>query len=210
MLVKICGITRIEDAELAVECGAHALGFVFWPGSPRVVEPERVRAIVDGLPPFVTSVGVFVNQPSDVVNRIADRAGLGAVQLHGDESPEYATTLSRPVLKAVALGASAVSVEAWPRRTLLLLDVHDPERRGGTGRTVDWNLAAALAHRRRVVLAGGLNPENVGDAIARVDPFGIDVSSGVERSPGIKDRTRLVALFSAIRATQMYSERENH
>src|SRR5262245_54478724 len=121
MLVKICGITRIEDAELSVECGAHALGFVFWPGSPRVVEPERVRAIVDGLPPFVTSVGVFVNQPSDVVNRIADRAGLGAVQLHGEESPEYAMTLSRPVLKAVALGGPAVSVDAWPRRTLLLL-----------------------------------------------------------------------------------------
>ena len=197
--VKICGITRLDDAEAAVEGGAQAVGFVFWPASPRCIDPYRARAIASMLPSFVTTVGVFVNQPVDYVNRVAALVGLGAVQLHGDEPESQAAAIRRPVIKAMALGsADAADAEAWPARVTLLLDVHDPVRRGGTGRTVDWTAASGIAARRRVLLAGGLRPEKVGEALARVKPYGIDVSSGVELSPGIKDHRRLKALFEAI------------
>ena len=196
MLVKICGITRMEDAEAAVAAGAGAIGFVFWPQSPRCIDPHRARAIAAALPPFVTAVGVFVNQPLDEVNGVASLVRLGAVQLHGDETPEFAAAVSSPVIKAVSVGG--VDMRAWPSRVRLLLDVHDPAARGGTGRTIDWTAAADLAARREILLAGGLTPDNVADAVARVRPFGIDVSSGVERAPGIKDHRRLRALFEAV------------
>jgi len=196
MIVKICGITRLEDAEAAVAAGAGAIGFIFWPKSPRFIDPHRARAIAAALPPFVTAVGVFVNQPLAYVNGVASLAGLGAVQLHGDETPEFAATVTRPVMKAVSIGRDEAQI--WPSRVRLLLDVHDPVARGGTGRTIDWAAAADLAARREVVLAGGLTPDNVADAVARVRPFGIDVSSGVERAPGIKDHRRLRALFEAV------------
>jgi phosphoribosylanthranilate isomerase len=200
VLVKICGITRLTDAELAVECGAGALGFVFWPDSPRFVEPDAARAIVATLPSTVIPVGVFVNQSSEYVNEVAATVSLGAIQLHGDESIDYAKGMSRPVLKAIALAeTSEASIDAWPIETLMLLDVHDPIRRGGTGRTVDWSRASTVARRRPVILAGGLTPGNVGEAISRVGPSGIDVSSGVERSPGLKDPDKLKALFAAMK-----------
>jgi phosphoribosylanthranilate isomerase len=199
MLVKICGITELEDAELAVECGASAVGFVFWPDSPRFIDPTRAYAIAAKLPPFVTPVGVFVNQPADHVNDVAAFVGLGAVQLHGDESVEYAATVMRPVLKAMTLTAAADAlIDRWPPTAMVLLDAHDPVRRGGTGTTIDWAKAAAVAARRRILLAGGLTPDNVADAIDRVRPFGIDVSSGVESSPGVKDRVKLRALFDVV------------
>jgi len=194
MLVKVCGITRLEDAAAAVDAGAGAIGFVFWPDSPRFVDPYRARAIAATLPPFVTAVGLFVNQALSHVNAVAALVRLGAVQLHGDETPAFAAGVSAPVIRALPVGAAA----AWPDGTTLLLDAHDPVKRGGTGRTIDWTAAADLAARRRVLLAGGLTPDNVADAIARVRPFGIDVSSGVERAPGIKDHQRLRALFEAV------------
>jgi len=196
MLVKICGITRPEDAEAAVEAGAGAIGFIFWPNSPRFIDPHRARTIAAALPPFVTAVGVFVNQPLAYVNGVASLVALGAVQLHGDETPEYAAGVSRPVMKAISVGRDEARL--WPSRVRLLLDVHDPMARGGTGRTIDWAAAADLSARREVLLAGGLTPDNVADAVARVRPFGIDVSSGVERAPGIKDHERLRALFEAV------------
>jgi len=201
--VKICGITRSRDADVAVRCGATALGFVFWPDSPRYVEPAQARAIVANLPETVTSVGVFVNQPSGYLNDVAALVGLGALQLHGDESIDYASTLLRPVLKAMPLLQTTDEAMArWPADTVILLDAHDPVRRGGTGTTIDWAGAAAVARRRRIVLAGGLNPENIADAIERVQPFGVDVSSGVEQAPGTKDHRKVEALFEAIhRAT---------
>jgi phosphoribosylanthranilate isomerase len=199
MLIKICGITRLEDARVAVECGANAVGFVFWPGSPRWIDPARAQAIAARLPPFVTPVGVFVNQPADDVNSVAAAVGLGVVQLHGDESIEFAAGLNRPVLKAMTLAAPNAAIDRWPAGTMVLLDAHDPVRRGGTGRTIDWTRAASVASRRPIVLAGGLNPDNVADAIARVQPYGIDVSSGVEAAPGVKDHGRLKQLFEAIR-----------
>ena len=196
MLVKICGITRLEDAEAAVALGAGALGFVFWPKSPRYVDPERARAIVAALPPFIATVGVFVDQPPRLVNGVAARVGLSAVQLHGDEPVDVLEAIDRPVVKALGLSQSmrTEDAEAWPARVRLLIDAHDPDRRGGTGQTVDWDRAAAIARRRPVLLAGGLQADNVAGAIRTVRPFGIDVSSGVESSPGVKDHARLRAL----------------
>lgn len=200
LLVKICGITRLEDAEAAVAAGAQALGFVFWPDSPRFIDPHRARAIVSVLPPFVTTVGVFVNQPAEYVNGVASLVRLGAVQLHGDESIGYAEALARSVIKAIAVteATAGSAADAWPAKVAMLVDVHDRRRRGGTGRTIDWTIAAAIAARRQTILAGGLTPDNVADAIVRVRPFGIDVSSGVECSPGVKDHGRIRALFEAV------------
>ncbi len=202
MFVKICGITREEDALAAVELGASAVGFIFWDRSRRFIDPHRARRIVGELPPFVIPVGVFVNQPASEVNAAANVARVMAVQLHGDERPDDLRVVRRPALKAIAVGPgfAAEAVDDWPARTLILLDVHDPVGRGGSGRTIDWQEAAQVARRRRVVLAGGLTPENVGAALTAVRPFGIDVSSGVESRPGIKDHERLRALFEAVHA----------
>jgi phosphoribosylanthranilate isomerase len=196
MLIKICGITTIEDAEAAIEAGASAIGFVFWPKSPRFIDPHRARQIAAALPPLVATVGVFVNQPREYVNAVASLVRLSAVQLHGDETPAFAASLSNAVLKAVS--TRSADIDAWPARVRLLLDVDDPVARGGTGRILDWTAAANLAARREILLAGGSTPDNVADAVARVRPFGIDVSSGVERAPGIKDHRRLRALFEAV------------
>ena len=199
MIVKICGITRVGDAQAAVDLGASAIGFIFWPESARFIDPYRARAIAAGLPPFVTPVGVFVNQPAAYVNAVAGLVGLGAVQLHGDETPDLLPQFERPVLKAVAR-IDADTPSAWPARVRLLVDADDPVRRGGTGARADWDAAARLAAERPIVLAGGLAPENVAGAVRQVRPFGIDVSSGVEVSPGIKDRGRMEQLFEALRA----------
>jgi phosphoribosylanthranilate isomerase len=200
--VKVCGITRLEDARAAARLGASALGFVFWPKSPRYIDPARARTIADDLEPFVMPVGVFVDQPRALVEDVAASVGLGAVQLHGAETAEYIAALGRRVIKSVALqpGLDPAVVDALPPGVVVLLDVHDPVRRGGTGRTIDWTLARAVASRRRSVLAGGLRPENVALAIARVDPLAVDVSSGVESAPGIKDAGRMRAFFDAVRA----------
>lgn len=198
-IIKICGITRLEDAQAALREGANAVGFVFWPKSPRCIDVERARAIVAELPRDVLSVGVFVDQPADSVNELATRVGLSAVQLHGQENHDYVRLMSRPVIKAVAIdGDRLPDVSAWQPDVMILLDVHDPVRKGGTGKTIDWVAAASIAVRRKILLAGGLTPENVSEAIARVRPYGIDVSSGVEQSPGIKDHARIKALFEAV------------
>jgi phosphoribosylanthranilate isomerase len=198
VIVKICGITRAEDARLAASLGATAIGFIFWPSSPRAISPLRARAIVDALPASVTTVGVFVNAGRDEIEAAADEANLQAVQLHGDETPDLARSLSRRVIKAIPLtGDIDERVNEWPG-TMLLLDAHDAARRGGTGRVVDWDRAAAIARAHDIILAGGLGPGNVADAVARVRPAGIDVSSGVESSPGIKDPGKLRALFDAL------------
>jgi len=170
-----------------VQHGATALGFVFWPHSPRYVSPERAGDIIAELPSTTAAVGVFVNEPVDSVRAIIARSGLTAVQLHGEEPPSYAVTLGWPVLRALSVADVDAACEAWPQDTTFLLDSIDPVRRGGTGETVDWTKAAAIAQSRRVVLAGGLTPLNVADAIGVVKPYGVDVSSGVEESPGVKN-----------------------
>jgi phosphoribosylanthranilate isomerase len=199
VFTKICGITRLEDAEAAIEAGADALGFVLWPGSPRAIPADRARDLIARLPVRIMKVGVFVNQGVEQVNAIAQDIGLTAVQLHGDEDPSFARRIAQPVIKAVTSGGASHAAE-WPSEVTLLIDAHDPVRRGGTGRSADWTVAAAVASARRVILAGGLTPANVRQAIETVRPYGIDVSSGVEQAPGIKDRERLRALFEAMRA----------
>jgi phosphoribosylanthranilate isomerase len=199
VFVKICGITRAEDAAAAVTEGANALGFVFWPKSPRYIEPPLARKIVNIMPPPVEAIGVFVNQPPEEVNRIAEEVGLDFVQLHGEENADYIEKMRRKVVKAIAVGHEPMPpMSQWPADVRILLDVHNPVRRGGTGAVIDWVVANKIASYRDIILAGGLTPENVSEAIARVRPYGIDVSSGVEQSPGIKDHKRLKALFEAV------------
>jgi len=198
MLVKICGITRASDAAAAVEYGASAIGFIFWARGARYVDPQRARDIVRTLPPFVTPVGVFVNETAEHINAVADIVGLGAVQLHGDETPDMLDAMTRPIVKAVGRVDDGTA-ERWPERVMLLVDADDPVNRGGTGARADWQGAARLAATRRTLLAGGLKPENVAEAVAAVHPFGIDVSSGVEDAPGIKNRDRIRQLFEALR-----------
>lgn len=199
--VKICGITRLDDALLAIELGATALGFVFWRKSPRVIDPDLAAAISEQLPPHVSTVGVFVDQPVDEIRRTAETARVSAVQLHGDEPLDYSRRLLQPVIKAVPVGQGFVpeSVDAIPEEITVLLDAHDPIRRGGTGRTIDWTLARAAAERRPLFLSGGLTPENIRQAVTQVRPYGVDLSSGVESSPGVKDPNRLRALFGELR-----------
>jgi phosphoribosylanthranilate isomerase len=196
MFVKICGITREADAAAAVECGASAIGFIFWPESRRYIQPSKARAIVRSLPAFVTPVGVFVNEPIDGIRAIAGKTGISAVQLHGDEPPAYADALPLPVIRAVSASEIDEACAAWSEETTLLVDNVDPVRRGGTGVAVDWSDVAAVTPRRRVVLAGGLSPQNVSEAIRVARPYGVDVSSGVEASPGVKDFDK-VARFVA-------------
>lgn len=194
MFIKICGITRLADALNAVRHGADALGFVFWRGSPRHIDPPRAAEIIGGLPEGVMSVGVFVNDSVDAIREIVAQTGISAVQLHGDEPAEYAAALDRPVMRAIRVEEAEDTCPAWPVNTTFLVDATDRIQRGGTGRIVDWDRAAALARSRRIVLAGGLTSANVADAIVRVGPFGVDVSSGVEDAPGLKN-SELVARF---------------
>jgi phosphoribosylanthranilate isomerase len=197
--VKICGVTTAADARLAAECGASAVGLVFWPGSPRAVTREQARAIVRALPPLVSAVGVFVNQVGAALD-IARDLGLSAVQFHGDEPPESYRDFPWRVIKAVAVRGDDArrAAAAVPATATVLLDAHDPEKRGGTGRAIDWSVAATIARVRPVILSGGLNAANVAEAMRVVAPYGIDVSSGVESTPGRKDAAKLRALFAAV------------
>lgn len=200
MFLKICGITRLADASHAAEHGATALGFVFWPKSPRYVSPDRAAAIIAALPHDVATVGVFVNEDVGSIEAIAAQTGITAVQLHGDEGPAYADALRWPVFRAMHVVEPEEARAAWPRETIFLVDAVDGERRGGTGILVDWKRAAAIARERRVVLAGGLTPLNVAEAIQAVRPFGVDVASGVEATPGVKDFDKVARFLASARA----------
>ena len=196
--VKICGITRLEDALAAAAAGADAVGFNFWPGSKRFIAPQAARAIAARLPPFVTAVGVFVNQDPALVRTACLAAGCGAAQLHGDEPPGDAAAVGLPVLKAFRLAAAddLRALDGWPG-TALLLDAPS-EGYGGSGRASDWALARrAVEAGRTVILSGGLTPENVASAVRAVRPWAVDVASGVESSPGVKDRERLARFVRA-------------
>jgi phosphoribosylanthranilate isomerase len=200
MFLKICGITRLSDALHAVDHGAGALGFVFWPESPRHITAERAAAIIGALPRGVEAVGVFVNEPVEGVRAVVAQTGISTIQLHGDEAPAYAEALDRPVLRAVAVDRVEQAWAVWPPGTRLLMDAADPVRRGGTGKALDWQLAAVAARGRRVVLAGGLTPDNVAEAIRTVRPFGVDVSSGVEDAPGVKNTDKVARFLASARS----------
>jgi phosphoribosylanthranilate isomerase len=197
--VKICGITRAEDAGLAAASGADAIGFVFWPESPRAVTPAQAAAIWTA-GAQVARVGVFVNESPPIVRDIVRDARLTAVQLHGDERVEEYVSCGAPLIKAVSLSdaGSVSAAAALPANVTVMVDASDHVRRGGTGQLANWARAADLARVRPIILAGGLTPANVSEAIRHVQPWAIDVSSGVEVSPGIKNAASLAALFGAI------------
>jgi phosphoribosylanthranilate isomerase len=203
MRVKICGITNLSDALAALESGADALGFNFFKGSSRFLEPGRAREIIDQLPPGTMTVGVFVNESTDSVARICEEASIAVVQLHGDESPEFCQQLlPRRLIKAIR-GQSASNVErlqSYPTEAILL-DAHSSDGWGGTGHIGDWRLARRVTDLGiSVFLAGGLTPDNVAQAIELVEPYAVDVCSGVEVAPGRKDHELMRRFISAAKA----------
>jgi phosphoribosylanthranilate isomerase len=200
--IKVCGITSQEDARAAVAAGADGLGFIFVKQSPRLVEPEMVRAITGGLPPFVDSIGVFRDEELEVVQEIIHYCRLSLVQLHGSESPEYCRNISCKVIKSFALRPESESAELAAYADVaggFLLDTYHQEMAGGTGFVFDWKLVEQVKIPGPVILAGGLTPENVGEAIRRVKPFAVDVNSGVEYQPGRKDTEKLKSFAQAVR-----------
>lgn len=200
--VKICGITRLEDARAALAAGADALGFVFHPSSPRALGIDRAAAITAALGPFVTTVALFVDAEPSWVEEVLAVTGIHLPQFHGGETPEYCAAFRRPYIKAIRMapGLDPVAAAApYTGAAAWLFDAWDPDRAGGTGTTFDWTrLPGALA--RPLILAGGLTPENVDAAVRAVRPYAVDVSSGVEAGPGRKDDRRIRALLAAVRS----------
>jgi phosphoribosylanthranilate isomerase len=204
--IKICGITNIDDARAAIDAGADALGFNFYPPSPRYISPEDARELIEQLPDSVLTVGVFVNEGMESLKNIAARAGIAAVQLHGDESPRYSRELaaSYEVIKVLAVAgdfnpqvAQAYEVQA------IMLDTRHKTLRGGTGRAFDWSVASQVNQLvPKLFLAGGLSPENIEEAIELVRPFAVDACSALEDSPGRKNRQRMRAFVEKARGVK--------
>lgn len=196
--VKICGITRVQDAAAAVAAGADAIGLVFYPPSPRCVSVVQAAEIVASLPPFVTTVGLFVNADADAIAEVVREVGIDLIQFHGDECADYCAGHGRPWIRALRMKNNmdlCAAAETYAAARGLLLDAYRPGVPGGTGETFDWSrIPPELA--QRIVLAGGLQPRNVAQAVRQVRPYGVDVSGGVESSPGIKDADK-VACFIA-------------
>ncbi len=195
--IKICGLTRESDLAAAVAAGTDAIGFVFYAPSPRAVEAEQARALMDALPPFVAGIGLFVDAEPDFVRSVLARVPLDMLQFHGEEPPAYCEAFHRPWVKAIRMRPKT-DLRALTRRYRdargLLLDTYDPAIVGGTGRRFDWDLVPEWL-APRIVLAGGLNPGNVAEAIRRVSPYALDVSGGVESAKGVKDRAKLEAFL---------------
>jgi len=200
--VKICGITKLEDARLAVELGAYAIGLNFYSQSPRSITPAAAADLIDRLPPLVTTVGVFVNWDAEPIVVLSRALRLSAAQLHGDESPSLVDTVTEhvQVIKALRIGQGTPPPPYAKYRSAagLLIDAAQPGQFGGTGTTANWHLARTVAQSHRVILAGGLSPENVGEAIRVVRPYAVDVASGVESRPGRKDPAKLRAFFDEV------------
>jgi phosphoribosylanthranilate isomerase len=201
MRVKICGITRLADALYAAEQGADALGFIFAKSSTRYIDPDAAGCIIRSLPPFVTPVGVFVDEPRELILRAIAISGIRAVQLQGDESPAETEGYVVPVIKAFHVGPG---FDPAILRSYLtaghLLEAYVPGKHGGTGTTFDWTIAVSAKEYGRIILSGGIRPENVAEAVRTVKPYGIDLCSGVEASPGVKDHEKIRRLFAALDA----------
>jgi phosphoribosylanthranilate isomerase len=201
--VKICGITNIGDAYSAAESGADALGFIFYPKSQRYIAPERAKEILQKIPGSIGRVGVFVNQEIQAVKEIVSFCGLRLIQLHGDESPQYCAQFPRSTLiKAVSHCADeeVQRLENYPVKAILV-DAHEPGHYGGTGKNSDWALALKVKKTHPLILAGGLNKENIKRAIETVRPCAVDINSGVETSPGKKDPYKIREIMEIVRAT---------
>ena len=205
--IKICGLTRLEDAEHAVDAGAWAIGLIFFPGSSRAVALEPAQEISRRLRRRVEIAGVFVNATIDEIVATSELVPLSLVQLHGDEGPMYATEVARRtgarVIKAARVNSKAdvQALDAFRTQDFHLLDTLVPGEAGGTGQTFDWSLARHRVSSVPLILSGGLTPENVGEAIGQVGPWGVDVASGTEREPGVKDPAKVEAFIAAVRAT---------
>ena len=201
--IKVCGITRRQDALLAAELGADAVGFVFYDRSPRYIAPEKAAAILRALPPFVSAVGLFVNAGEQEIAAVVQQCPLDVLQLHGDESPEFCEAQRRRVLKAVPVSDARDLQRAGRYDCPVLLDARAPEGvYGGTGTRFDWKLLDGFAHPWPLALAGGLDADNVAEALAVRQWFALDVSSGVEALPGVKDEGRMRAFFDAVRRAE--------
>jgi phosphoribosylanthranilate isomerase len=199
--VKICGITSLADAQVAVAAGADVLGFNFFEGSPRHISLEKAAEIAKQIPPAVLRVGVFVNAPAEFITRAVGGCGLNLLQFHGEEPPEFCVQFGLMSMKAIRI-RDAASLKEMARFSTdaYLLDAFSPAARGGTGERFNWELAVeAQKFGKPVFLAGGLTPENVADAVRKVRPFGVDVASGVESSPGKKDHAKLRTFIAAVR-----------
>lgn len=202
--VKICGLTREVDALAAVEAGADALGFVFYPPSPRHIEVAEAARIVRRLPPFVTTVALFVNPATDTVDEVATAVGVDLLQFHGDESPDFCRAHGRPWLKALRMRPDidlAGEAERYSAARGLLLDAYRPDMPGGTGETFDW-LRVPRSLAARIVVAGGLDPNNVGTAVRQLRPYAVDVSGGVEAEKGIKDPDKIREFIDEVRRAE--------
>jgi phosphoribosylanthranilate isomerase len=197
--VKICGLTMLEDALVAVEAGADAVGFVLYKESPRCISVDQAQEIVRHLPPFVTTVGLFVNQPTHWVRVMAERCGVDTFQFQGDETPEYCETFGQRAIKAIRVqDATSFNRMSEYRVRAFVLDAYREGEYGGTGQRFDWDLAIPAKEHGRIILAGGLTPDNVAEAVRRVGPFAVDVSSGVEGSVrGVKDHGKIRAFIQA-------------
>jgi phosphoribosylanthranilate isomerase len=204
--VKICGITNWADARKSVEEGANFLGFNFYRKSPRYISPAAAGRIIKRLPKGVKAVGVFVNEPEENILAVARIAGLGQIQLHGDESPEMVSRLRRefPVIKAIRVRSKRQlsRMADFAKADALLLDGFDAKLRGGSGRTFDWRLIRGASVRKKLFLAGGLTPENIQEAIGVGKPYAVDVCSGIEARPGKKDAGRIAAFMLAVRTSK--------
>ena len=200
--VKICGITSRDDALAAVALGADALGFIFYPKSPRFITPAAARDIIGALSVFVTTVAVIVNETPQALEYILTSSGCAVVQLAGEESAEYLASLPYPAIKslAIACGEDLAAIPRYSAARAILLDTRVAGQFGGTGKPCDWQLAiAAKAYGRPLILAGGLSPENIAEAIHTVQPHAVDINSCIEREPGKKDHARMRQLFAEIR-----------
>ena len=203
MEIKICGITRLEDALFAAACGADAVGFIFHPASPRYITPEKAKAIIVHLPGEITKVGVFVNREAEEVQRTMEACGLDLIQLHGDESPAYCHRFPpERVIKAVSprTAEELRALDVYGVRAFLV-DARDPGRYGGTGKRADWVLAASIGKTHPLILAGGLDAGSIAEALAAVAPQAVDINSGCESAPGIKDHGRMRQIIGMIRGT---------
>ncbi|MFQ5441999.1 MAG: phosphoribosylanthranilate isomerase [Thermodesulfobacteriota bacterium] len=198
--VKVCGITNEADAHFSAAAGADALGFIFWEGSPRYIEPVRAAEIIRALPPFVTAVGVFVDEDPDRVNALINEVRLDAVQLHGNESPASCRRTGARVIKSFRVGGiKDIEPMAGYNVSAFLLDTYKKGVPGGTGETFDWEIAVAAKKYGPIILSGGLGPENVRAAVERVGPYAVDVSSGVEERAGKKDHKKVKAFIDGAR-----------
>ncbi len=198
--VKICGIKKLEDAQFAAKCGADFIGFIFFKDSPRYIEPEEAFDIISNLPEGIKTVGVFVNQTREEIKNIVRSCKLSYVQLHGDETPEFINELEFPTIKAIRLKEEK-DLEDLRKFDVFayVFDSRDEHLYGGTGKTFDLSILENKKIERPFFMSGGLNPENVAGIISRLKPYGVDVSSGVETSPGVKDHQKIIAFIKAVK-----------